>query len=160
LKGVIEGAIDQLLRAKATEGSALAKDLKKRVDLIGRSIQTIETAAKRDARELEERLKTRVLELARGVDLDGKRLEQETAFLAERSDITEELVRSRHHIASLRKTISSSGESGKKLDFIAQEVHREANTIASKAQSSEIAQEVIEIKTQLEKIREQIQNIE
>lgn len=160
LKPVLEKAIQELLRAKVEEGLALKQDLNKRIALIDRYTERIGSLSKSTLIEHHNRLKERVLELAGQVPLDSARLEQEVAFHAERSDITEELVRVRHHLGFLKKSLGESDEVGKKLDFIAQEIHREANTIASKAQSFQIAEEVIRIKSELEKIREQVQNIE
>ena len=160
LRQVIEKATKQLVQAKAEEGSALTVDLKKRVGLIVRALGQIESTSKTLAAQHHNRLREKVLELTREVPLDSGRLEQEVALIAERSDITEELVRTKHHLDFLKKSIVGSGEVGKKLDFIAQEIHREVNTIASKSQNSDIAEEVIQIKSELEKIREQVQNIE
>ena len=160
LRVVIEKATKELLQAKAKEGSALTTDLKKRVGLIVHALEHIESISKMLASQHHNRLREKVLELTREVPLDSGRLEQEVALIAERSDITEELVRTKHHLDFLTKSIAGSGEVGKKLDFIAQEIHREVNTIASKSQNSDIAKEVIRIKSELEKIREQVQNIE
>ena len=160
LRGILEKAIGKLLRAKVREGETLAHDLRKRARLMTHSLDRIELAAKTLPEERKNRLKARLTELAESVSLDSGRLEQEAAIWVDRSDVTEELVRARHHLRSLEQSISQGEEAGKKLDFIAQELHREANTIASKAQSSEIAEEVISLKSELEKIREQVQNIE
>ncbi len=160
LKPVLGEAVKSLLNAKAKEGIALTKDMKKRMDIILNAIRLVRDLAQKEPGERRNRLKDRLQELVQNEKLDSGRLEQEIAFLAERSDITEELVRTEHHLDFLKKSIAGTGELGKKLDFIAQEIHREANTIASKAQSSQIAEEVIKIKSELEKIREQVQNIE
>ena len=160
LRQVIEKAIKQLVQAKIKEGAALTNDLKKRLALIINSLDRIEAVSKTFATQHHDRLRERVLELTQEVALDSGRLEQEVALMAERSDITEELVRLRHHLDFLKKSIAGSGEVGKKLDFIAQEIHREVNTIASKSQNFEVAEEVIQVKSELEKIREQVQNIE
>jgi len=160
LRVVIERAMKQLVQAKAKEGAALTADLKKRVGLIVHALERIESISKTLANRHHNRLRERVLELTREIPLDSNRLEQEVALIAERSDITEELVRTKHHLDFLKKSIAGSGEIGKKLDFIAQEIHREVNTTASKSQNSDIAEEVIRIKSELEKIREQVQNIE
>lgn len=160
LKPVLEKAVKQLTYAKEKEGAVLTRDLKKRIELMNRFLVHIESRSKTSALDYRNRLRTRISELAQDVSLVAGRLEQEVAFLAERSDITEELVRLKHHLEFLKKSIAGSGELGKKLDFIAQEIHREANTIASKSQNFEIAEEVIQIKSELEKIREQVQNIE
>lgn len=160
LKPVLDEAIKNLIHAKAKEGAALTKDMKKRTDVILHAIRNVKELSEKEPGERRNRLKERLQELVQNVQVDSGRLEQEIAFLAERSDITEELVRMEHHLDYFKKSIAGSGEIGKKLDFIAQELNREANTIASKAQSSQIAEEVIKIKSELEKIREQVQNIE
>lgn len=160
LKPVIEEAVKRLIRARAREGLALGRDLKKRAALIQKSSDRIKAISKTQSFEHTSRIKARVLELTRETSVDSARLEQEVVFLTERSDITEELIRTDHHLDFFTKTLASSAEVGKKLDFIAQEIHREANTIASKAQDFKIAEEVVRIKSELEKIREQVQNIE
>ncbi|MBI1977456.1 MAG: YicC family protein [Candidatus Omnitrophica bacterium] len=160
LKKVLERAIRELMRAKEKEGRALTDDLKKRTCLIEESVAQIESVAHKWPHERKNRLKEKLTELAGEVPLNEVRLEQEVAILAERSDVTEELVRVRHHLDFLKKSLGTSEEVGKKLDFIAQEIHREVNTIASKAQNFEITEKVIKVKSELEKIREQVQNIE
>ena len=105
-------------------------------------------------------LNLKIQELTQGASLDQERLEREVALMAERCDVTEEIVRARHHLNMMKKSLLDSGEVGKKLDFIAQEIHRETNTIGSKAQHPDIAEEIIRVKGELEKIREQVQNIE
>jgi uncharacterized protein (TIGR00255 family) len=160
LKPVLQKAIAKLLIAKIKEGSALALDFKKRIKLIERSLKQIETVVSAAKPERFNRMKERVLELTEKTPVDNGRLEQEIAILTERNDITEELVRINHHVDFFAKSLAGSEEIGKKLDFIAQEIHREATTIASKSQSFEISEDVIQIKSELEKIREQVQNIE
>ena len=160
LKPVLDEAVKSLLHAKAKEGTALTKDMKKRIHMISSAINHVKDLSQKEPTERRNRLKERLQELVQNSQVDSSRLEQEIAFLAERSDITEELVRTEHHLDFFNKCIAGSGEVGKKLDFIAQEIHREANTIASKAQSSQIAEEIIKVKSELEKIREQVQNIE
>src|SRR3989338_1594167 len=160
LKPVLQKAIAKLLIAKTKEGSVLALDFKKRIKLIQRSLKRIETAVSSAQPERFNRMKERVLELTQNASPDPGRLEQEIALLAERNDITEELVRLNHHVDFFGKSLTCPEEIGKKLDFIAQEIHREATTIASKSQNFEISEDVIQIKSELEKIREQVQNIE
>ncbi len=160
LKKILEEALKRLERAKAREGAALAKDMKRRAGFISEAIDHIEKAAKHLPAERRMQLSQRIQELTQGVSLDQERLEREVAFMAERSDVTEEIVRARHHLNMMQASLSGWGETGKKLDFISQELHREANTIASKAQHAEIAEQIIRIKGELEKIREQVQNIE
>ena len=160
LRSVLEHAVKGLLQAKTKEGHVLTQDLKKRIDVIERSIKHIESFAQRIPEERKKRLKERLTELTHDIPIDAIRMEQEVALLAEHNDITEELVRAKHHLDYFKKSLAASEEVGKKLDFIAQEIHREVNTIGSKAQDFGIAEEVIKIKSELEKIREQIQNIE
>jgi len=160
LKRVVEQALARLERVKVREGQALARDIKKRTDLIDRAVDTIESVSKGLPAERRHQLTQRVHQLAKGISLDSERLEREVALMAERSDITEELVRIRHHLNMIRSCLAGSDEAGKKFDFITQEIHREANTIASKAQHARIAEEVIRVKGELERIREQVQNIE
>ncbi len=107
-----------------------------------------------------ERIAQRVQELAGGVEIDPARLAQEVAFLAERSDITEELVRARSHLARFRAFLKQPEPAGRKLEFLLQEMNRETNTIGSKSNDAEIAHVVVGIKSELEKMREQVQNIE
>src|SRR3989338_11322487 len=160
VRPVLEAAAKRLVQAKSKEGIALNRDFKKRVGLLTQSLNAIESVSKTSAHEHRDRLKERISELAGQTPLDPGRLEQEIAFLVERGDITEEVVRIKHHLDFLTKSLAGSGEIGKKLDFIAQELHREVNTIASKSQSSKITEEVVRMKSELEKIREQVQNVE
>lgn len=160
LNRVMEQAVGQLLNSKTKEGRALSLDLKGRLRRIVKSLSRITQLERKISQKRFVRLQERVSKLTEGLLVDSKRLEQEIAFLADRSDITEELVRARHHAATFEKTFSESGEVGKRLDFLSQEIHREVNTIGSKAQDSSVSDEVVRIKSELEKIREQIQNVE
>lgn len=160
LQPVLQKAIAKLLVAKTKEGSVLTSDLKKRIQLIEHFLKRIENAVRSGQVERFNRTKERVRELAQNVSFDNGRLEQEIALLVERNDITEELVRINHHVDFFEKSLTGSEEIGKKLDFIVQEIHREATTIASKSQNFEISEDVIQIKSEIEKIREQVQNIE
>jgi uncharacterized protein (TIGR00255 family) len=160
LQPVLQKAIAKLLMAKTKEGSILTLDFKKRLKLIQHSLKRIETVVESARPERFNRMKGPVLELTQNTSMDQGRLEQEIALLTERNDITEELVRIIHHVDFFAKSLATSEEVGKKLDFIAQEIHREATTIASKSQNFDISEDVIQIKSELEKIREQVQNIE
>jgi len=157
---VINDATQKLTAAKLKEGRALSLDLAKRISAIEKDLKSIEAIRSQVTAKLLERLKARVSSAAEAVQIDPKRLEQEVVMLADRSDITEELVRARHHVDSFRHSLESAEEVGKKLDFISQEIQREINTIGSKAQDVEIGDRVIRVKSELEKIREQIQNVE
>jgi uncharacterized protein (TIGR00255 family) len=106
------------------------------------------------------RLQERIRSLLDGIEVEASRFQQEVAFLAERADITEEIVRAESHLAQFKVLLEGSEPSGRKMDFLLQEIHREMNTISAKANDAEISQRVVEIKAELEKIREQVQNIE
>jgi uncharacterized protein (TIGR00255 family) len=107
-----------------------------------------------------QRLADRVKELAGGIEVDPGRLAQEVAFLAERCDITEEVVRTRSHLEQFREMLDQAEPAGRKLEFLLQEINREVNTTGSKSNDAAIARIIIEIKSELEKMREQVQNVE
>ena len=159
-KRVLEQAVGTMLKMRVREGERLTSDIRQRLRCIGRASRTIEQRAQQMPALYQKRVTQRVAELSGGLALSQETLAKEVALMAERADITEELVRLRHHLSFFEKTLKESGEVGKRLDFIAQEIQREANTIASKAGDFPVAEQVISIKTELEKIREQIQNIE
>jgi uncharacterized protein (TIGR00255 family) len=158
-----EAAVDQLVAMREAEGEALSRDAAARIDRIGELVETIAALAAgapaEAARRLEERIE-RLLQSSR-VQVDEARLAQEVAFLADRLDVTEELVRARSHLDQLRQHLGAElGPVGRKLDFLVQELGREVNTVASKSQSADIAAAVVEVKAELEKLREQVQNVE
>ena len=107
-----------------------------------------------------QRLGDRIKSLSDGIDIDEGRLAQETALFADKSDITEEIVRARSHLSQYRKYMEMNDAVGRRLDFLIQEIHREVNTIGSKASDSSISAKTVEIKAELEKLREQAQNVE
>jgi uncharacterized protein (TIGR00255 family) len=161
----IESALTQALTAlvamRAVEGHELQKELLARVGRIEKSLVVIEANAGTITEAIRDKMKKRLAELLENVTVDEARLAQEVAHLAERSDISEEIARLRSHIAQLRELLGSDGgEIGKKLDFLLQETNREANTILSKASELEICDAAIEIKTEVEKLREQANNVE
>jgi uncharacterized protein (TIGR00255 family) len=168
-QAAILAAFDTAMKAhdamRSEEGKILARDIRRRVALIRRLQDRI---AKRSPRMLPlyvKRLRTRIGELngsgGRGIAVDASRLAQEVALVAERSDITEELVRLAGYLEQIESLLGRPAEPiGKKLDFIMQEMNREANTINSKAIDLAICQDAIEVKAEVEKIREQVQNIE
>jgi uncharacterized protein (TIGR00255 family) len=160
LKGPLGLAIDQLLKARDREGHALLRELTKRLKRISTAVNDVEAVQESLPKERYARLKERTDELSQKISVDSSRLEQEIILFVDRSDITEEVVRTRHHLDQFGKSLKQKGEMGKKLDFIAQEIHREVNTMASKAQSSKISSHVIQMKTELDKIREQVLNVE
>ncbi len=157
----VANALRSLCRVREREGEALKRDLLRRLRSIGRHMATVERRRGGVAQRLSRRLKARVRKLADGVNVDPGRLAQEVAFLAERSDITEELVRLRAHLDSMEQLLQDSAASrGKELDFLTQELHRETNTIHSKADDLTIGRAALAIKSEVEKIREQVQNVE
>jgi uncharacterized protein (TIGR00255 family) len=160
----IEAAITQALTAlvamRAVEGHELQKELLARVDRIEKHLVVIEANAGTIADFYREKLQKRIAELLDKAVIDETRLAQEVAYLSERCDISEEIARLKSHLAQLRELLNSDGEIGKKLDFLLQETNREANTILSKASELEICDAAIEIKTEVEKLREQANNVE
>jgi uncharacterized protein (TIGR00255 family) len=145
---------------RAREGDALAVELRHRLDLLEESGETIAARAPSRLVRERERLRAAVTELLDGRQPDEGRLVQELAFHADRLDITEELVRFRAHLAAAREALAADRPVGKQLGFLAQELGREVNTMGSKANDVEITQQVIAMKGELEKFREQLENLE
>lgn len=157
----VRKALDNLIKMRSDEGGELQKDLSRRIKLIDNKINIIEKLSKQRIPIERTRLRERVEKLVETTDgIDDKRLELEIILLSERLDITEECVRLRSHQKYFLECMNSKEPSGRKLNFLVQEIHREVNTIGSKANDATISQHIIEIKEELEKIREQIQNIE
>jgi uncharacterized protein (TIGR00255 family) len=145
---------------RAREGQALVAELSYRVDLLQRAAEVVAARAPERLVRERDRLRGAVAELLDGRTVDESRLAQEIAFQADRLDITEELVRFRSHVAAVREALAAERPVGKQLGFLAQELGREVNTIGSKANDAEIAQQVIGMKGDLEKLREQLENLE
>lgn len=160
LQGVLEEALNGVEGMRRDEGLALREDFLNRLQTIERMLQDVGSWAPLALRTCRDRLTARVKELSGGLEVNGDRLAQEVAYLAERSDITEELVRIRSHLNQFREMLDRPEPVGRKLEFLLQEINREANTIGSKASDAGIAQAVVEIKSELEKMREQVQNVE
>lgn len=160
----VEAALIQALTAlvsmRAVEGAELHRELMSRIDKIEASLRIIEKNQPDIVRSYRDKLNKRLSELLENVNLDEGRLAQEVAYLAERADISEEIARLNSHLTQLRDLLSSDGEVGKKLDFLLQETNREANTILSKSSELEICDAAIDIKTEVEKLREQANNVE
>ncbi len=160
----IEAALTQALTAlvamRAVEGHELQKELLGRVDRIEKNVGIIEANAGSIADFYREKLQKRLSEVLDKAVVDETRLAQEVAYLAERCDISEEIARLKSHLVQLRELLGNDGEIGKKLDFLLQETNREANTILSKASELEICDAAIDIKTEVEKLREQSNNVE
>lgn len=156
----INEAIVDLKSMRKKEGEELSKDLIERAEKILETVEKIETASPESINEYFQKLKQRAKLLLEETSENENRLDMELAILAERYDITEECIRLKSHIKMFLDTIKNSVEAGRKLNFITQEMNREANTINSKSTSTEVSHLGIYIKEELEKIREQIQNIE
>lgn len=143
------------------EGENIAHDFDARLGFLAETIEAIETESAGLLTIYQQRLKERISALCQdGFDPDPQRLAQEAAFLAERSDISEEIVRIQSHIAQFRSLMASDIPAGRKLNFLVQELNREFNTVGSKTESAGVAHRVVEAKAEIEKIREQVQNIE
>jgi len=145
---------------RGREGEALTAELRHRLELLERSAQQIGARAPERLVRERDRLRAAVAQLLDGRSVDEERLAQELAFLADKLDITEELVRFRTHVAAVRGALASNEPVGKQLGFLAQELGREVNTMGSKAGDAEIAQQVVAMKGELEKFREQLENLE
>lgn len=156
----LDGALENMLAMREREGQALRGDLAVRLDHLEALNARIEARYPDTVREYQQKLKVRVEELLSGAQLDEQRLAQEVALMADRSAIAEETVRLKSHIAQMRETIALNQPVGRKLDFIVQELNREVNTISSKSQDIPITQMVVEAKAEIEKMREQVQNVE
>ncbi len=157
---VASDAIDKFIQMRETEGEKLSDDVLNRVNLILEKVSFIEQKSPETVEAYRQRLESKIKELLSGATFDESRVITETAIYADKVAVAEETVRLRSHIAQLCDMLKTGGAVGRKLDFIVQEMNRETNTIGSKAQNIEIAQAVVDIKAEIEKIREQIQNIE
>jgi uncharacterized protein (TIGR00255 family) len=157
---VVARAGQECRAMRAREGEALTAELRHRLDLLERSASQIAARAPERLVRERDRLRAAVAQLLDGRSVDEERLSQELAFLADKLDITEELVRFRAHVAAARGAMETDQPIGKRLGFLAQELGREVNTVGSKAGDAEIAQLVIAMKGELEKFREQLENLE
>ena len=160
LQAALTLALDALEEMRRREGEALARDLLSRIATIERGAAAIAQLAPLSLEHYRERLAARIAELGRGVPVEPQRLAQEVAFFADRTDVAEELTRLASHLSQLRELVSGDVPAGRKLEFLVQEVNREINTVGSKAQHAAIAAQVVDLKAELERVREQIQNVE
>ena len=161
LKYAIEESLSKLVDMRKEEGTKMADDVIMRCDLLKNYLDDVEKYSDTVVIDYKEKLNTRINEILENPSLvDENRLAQEVAIYADKSSITEELVRFKSHIDQLKKTVKKDDSVGRKIDFLIQEINRETNTIGSKSSSINITNLVVEIKSELEKIREQIQNIE
>ncbi|WP_350344875.1 YicC/YloC family endoribonuclease [Proteinivorax tanatarense] len=157
----IDNVLEQFVKMRQGEGMRLQEDIIKRLNLVEEYIDDIEALSEVVIVEYRDKLRKRIEKLGLEGDLEENRLMMEVAIFAEKSSITEELVRLNSHLKEFQKTLNSSeGTIGRKLDFIVQEINRETNTIGSKSHNYDINKLVVNIKSEIEKIREQIQNIE
>jgi uncharacterized protein (TIGR00255 family) len=157
---ILKRSFRDLDNMKRSEGETLAKDLQQRLERITQQLEETKRLFPSRLEAYQNRLQERVRSLLGGIDVDPSRFQQEVALLAERTDITEEIVRAESHLAQFLILLGGEEPVGRKMDFLLQEIHREVNTVSAKANDAEISQRVVEIKAELEKIREQVQNIE
>ena len=165
VEACLQQALGKLEAMRRSEGKALSDEMQEILGRIATRTAEVETLAERVRPAIARRLTERLGELLKGVQLDPIRLAQEAAVIAERSDVSEELARLRSHVEQFRNLLVSAGEAGKKLDFLLQEMQREANTLLSKTPGVEseglaITSLALEIKSDIEKLREQAQNVE
>ena len=153
-------AVDAFIAARETEGARLAADVISKSENILQFVEIVEKRSPETVVLYRERLENRIKELLQSASVDEQRVLTETALFADKIAVDEETVRLRSHIAHLNEMFKAAGPIGKKLDFIVQEMNRETNTIGSKCQDIDISRVVVDMKSEIEKIREQIQNIE
>jgi uncharacterized protein (TIGR00255 family) len=160
-KDCMNEAITNLIAMRREEGNFLEADISDRLNCIEKCIDQIQKESSDLLSHYQQRLKDRIAVLTKGIiEIDPDRVAQEAAFLADRTDISEEIVRAASHIKQFRTIISSAEPAGRKLNFLVQELNREFNTMGSKTNHSNVSHIIVEVKADLEKIREQLQNVE
>ena len=159
IRECLSNALTELRNMQEREGYAMLDDIKKRFSSCARILDTIENLSKDEPEQFKIRLEQRIARLNSGKELEPDRLEQEVALVADRLDISEEVIRFKTHLKQMDKLLSQN-KLGKKAEFLLQELNREVNTISSKSNKAAISQASVEIKSELEKIREQLQNIQ
>ena len=157
---VVGQALEEYDAMRRAEGARLCQDIVQRAGRIGQLVDHVEERSPQTVEEYRKRISARMQELLGDTEIAEQRILAEAALFADKVSVTEEIVRLRSHLAQLNTMLSADTAVGRKLDFLVQEMNREANTIGSKANDYELAQTVVEIKAEIEKIREQIQNIE
>ena len=160
VKSVAETAVDKFIEMRIAEGKKMYEDVYSRTQIILDTVSFIEERSPQTVKEYNDKLVERVHDLIGDVSLDEGRIIQEVAIYADKVVVAEETVRLRSHIEQLRRFLTSDEAIGRKMDFLVQEINRETNTIGSKCSDVEIARKVVDMKSEIEKIREQIQNIE
>lgn len=157
---ILKRSFQDMDEMKRLEGETLVKDLQQRLEKIAEHLDEIKEQSPLHLDAYRNRLYEKIRSLLGGIEMDASRFQQEVALLAERTDITEEIVRAESHLAQFVTLLKAEEPVGRKLDFLLQEINREVNTVSAKANDAEISQRAVEIKSELEKIREQVQNIE
>jgi uncharacterized protein (TIGR00255 family) len=160
IKSVLDIAVERLIKAREKEGAALCKDLSSRVDVIERIAKKIKIQAPLVVVKYRDNLKEKISQIIDSGKIEGHRLETEIALFAKNCDVSEEITRIFAHVKNFKAILENGKEAGRQLDFIAQELSREINTTGAKAQDIDISRWVIQVKEQIEKIREQAQNVE
>ncbi len=160
VKRCLQGAVDDLKTMRIREGEEICKDIVERINAIDSRISDIQARAQESSAENFAKLQSRIAELTSGSNLDEARLTTEVALLADKADVTEECIRFKSHNTLFVELLEKASSEGRKLNFLLQEMNREANTIGSKANDAQIAHWVVQVKEEVEKLREQIQNIE
>jgi uncharacterized protein (TIGR00255 family) len=160
LKSVLYLALDSYDAMRIQEGSGIEEDFRKRLQLIEGYLHDIEKRAPDVSRDYEKRLKDKIKRMSEDIEIDKNRLIQEVGIFSEKCDMTEEIVRTGSHLRQFRSYMSTEEAIGRRLDFLLQEINREVNTMSAKAQDSSISAKAVEIKAELEKLREQAQNVE
>jgi uncharacterized protein (TIGR00255 family) len=160
LVGVLEAALEKLDAMRSTEGRALEQDIRSRLTSMRATLSSIEARLPELNAAYETRLRTRIRDLNAEAGLTEERIAIEVALMAEKSDVTEEVVRFRTHLDHMEEILASKDSIGRRLDFLTQEIQREVNTLGVKTRDANVAKEVLDLKAETEKIREQIQNIE
>ena len=160
LKEALEGAFSQFVEMRTKEGERLKEDILLKLDLLSEQIRFIEERSPQIIAEYRTKLEEKMRELLEDTQIDDNRIAAEVILFADKICTDEEVVRLKSHIQHMKETLEESNGIGRKLDFIAQEMNREANTILSKANDLDISNRAISLKTEIEKLREQIQNIE
>jgi uncharacterized protein (TIGR00255 family) len=160
LREALDKALENLDRSRSREGTNLSKDLLYRIRKMNKHVIAIKKRSSISIKHYKNKFAERIKELSGGIEMDKGRLEQEVAIYAKNCDITEELTRVKSHLENFESSTGIGGEKGKTLDFMAQELMREANTIGAKSSDFQISNHVIKIKSEIEKIREQVKNIE
>jgi uncharacterized protein (TIGR00255 family) len=161
IKKILVTALNDLCKMKKSEGKTLEKDIVNRVNMISDRLEKVVKLSNANVNETKQKLLDKVHNLINGtVQIDPNRLEYEVTMISDRLDITEEIVRAKSHINYFKKNVKDAELSGRRLGFLVQEINREINTIASKSNNSSISQLVVEMKEELEKVKEQLLNVE